>query len=82
METDNNQMAIVFPIHIRMKHPDDTVAVCDAVQLFDYIASLTEETNAAFVYPILMADAHENYTIVRNNAQFEKIINTNTNTNT
>lgn len=75
----NPVMAIVFPIYLRVQHQNGRVEVCSADQLFDCIAALPDTTQAAIVYPILMADKRGNYTVVRNDSQLKRIMHTNIN---
>lgn len=66
-------MAVVFPVHIRIGRPAETISIVNATQLMDCIGSLSK-TGGEILYPVLVTDLRGSYTVVRNNDQLEKLM--------
>lgn len=76
----------LYPVQIKVfdscNQLTDTFMLQGFHQFFNFIDALPDETNAAIVYPVLVADAKGNYTVLRNNTQLETFIDFTINRNT
>lgn len=71
---------IVYPISINVYDSNNQVAIPITVQgnaeLFNFIERFSNETRDWIVYPILIKNSEDIYTVIRSNKQLELVVDT------